>query len=112
MMPKKRDNFAFRLKPQTVAANPRVRERDIQAQIRDYLRLKGWFVLKIHQSLGSYPGVADLYALKNGVSVWIEVKTPTGRLSKVQEQFGEAVTNHGGKYLVARNLDDVIREVR
>ena len=82
-------------------------EADIQRQIKEYLQWHGWFVVKIHQSLGSYRGIADLYALKNGQHVWIEVKTSTGRLSEHQEKFKQDVLSHGGKYIVARRIEDV-----
>jgi hypothetical protein len=65
--------------------------------------------VKIHQSLGSYRGIADLYALKDGRSAWIEVKTPKGRQSEAQLQFEDDVKKHGGSYIVARSLEDVIR---
>ncbi|GAV21591.1 VRR-NUC domain-containing protein [Carboxydothermus pertinax] len=84
-----------------------MRERDIQALIKQYLQLKGWFVVKIHQSLGSYRGIADLYALKDGEHVWIEVKTPKGRTSKYQERFKEEIESHGGRYIVARGIEDL-----
>jgi VRR-NUC domain len=42
--------------------------------------------------------------------VWIEVKTATGRLSEHQEQFRDDIAKQGGKYIVVRSLDDVIRE--
>ena len=89
-----------------------MREVDIQAQIRDYLRWKGWFVVKIHQSLGSYRGIADLVAVKDGHTVWIEVKTPNGRLSKYQKQFRDDIRAHGGIYLVARSVDDIEKELK
>ncbi len=89
-----------------------MKESDIQAQIRDYLRWKGWFVVKIHQSLGSYKGIADLVAVKDGHTVWIEVKTPKGRLSKHQEQFRDDIWAHGGIYLVARSVEDIERELK
>jgi hypothetical protein len=88
------------------------KESDIQAAIKEYLQWTGWFCVKIHQSLGSYRGIADLYALKDGVHLWIEVKTPKGRLSKYQEQFRDDVLAHGGTYIVARSVDDVERVLR
>jgi hypothetical protein len=84
-----------------------VRESDIQAAIRDYLRWTGWFCFKVHQSLGCYPGVADLYAIKDGRSVWIEVKRPGGRQSDDQAQFQSEVEKHGGIYILARSVEDV-----
>ncbi len=91
-----------------VSRRPVQKEADIQAAIRQYLQLKGWFIVKIHQSLGCYRGIADLYALKAGRHVWIEVKTPRGKLSRHQERFKADVEAHGGKYVVARSVDDVI----
>jgi hypothetical protein len=88
------------------------KESEIQAAIKEYLQWTGWFCVKIHQSLGSYRGIADLYALKDGKSIWIEVKTPKGRLSKYQEQFRDDVLAHGGTYIVARSVDDVERVLR
>lgn len=85
-----------------------VKESDIQRQIKEYLQWRGWFVVKIHQSLGSYKGIADLYALKDGRHTWIEVKTPTGSQSEDQVKFQRDVEAHGGVYLVARSVEDAI----
>lgn len=85
-----------------------MREADLQRQIREALQWQGWFVVKIHQSLGSYRGIADLYALKGGRHVWIEVKMPKGRLSVHQEKFREDIERHGGRYIEARSLEDVM----
>lgn len=87
---------------------PAVKESDIQRQIKDYLQWRGWFVVKIHQSLGSYKGIADLYALKDGRHAWIEVKTPAGSQSEDQVKFQRDVEGHGGTYLVARSVEDII----
>ena len=84
------------------------KERDIQKQIKEHLTWKGWFVVKIHQSLGSHKGIADLYALKDGRHVWIEVKTPKGRQSMDQVEFQRMVEANGGGYLVARSVDEVM----
>lgn len=89
------------------AKQPKITESDIQRQIKEYLQWHGWLVVKIHQSLGSYKGIADLYALKDGRHVWIEVKTQKGRLSEHQEKFRRDVISHGGKYIVARGIEDV-----
>ena len=86
--------------------NP-VKESDIQRDIKTYLQYKGWFVVKIHQSMGSYKGIADLYCLKDGQSVWVEVKTPRGRIGEHQERFRDDVERSGGRYLVARGIEDV-----
>ena len=86
-----------------------LKESEIQAQIRDYLRWNGWFVVKIHQSLGSYRGIADLYALRDGQHVWIEVKTDRGVQSEYQKKFQRDIEKHGGTYILARGIEDVER---
>ena len=84
-----------------------IKESEIQAQIKEFLQWRGWFVVKIHQSLGSHKGIADLYCLKDGRDVWVEVKTPRGRLSPHQSKFNRDVVEHGGEYVVARDVSDV-----
>ena len=84
------------------------KESDIQRAIMQYLRMCGWFVVKIHQSMGSYKGIADLYAIKNGSGVWIEVKTPAGKQSEHQKTFETDIISHGGRYMVASGIEDVI----
>jgi len=86
----------------------KAKESEIQAQIKQYLQYSGWLVVKIHQSLGSYRGIADLYCLKDGEHIWIEVKTPEGKQSEAQKQFERDITSRGGKYMIARCLDDVL----
>ena len=84
-----------------------IKESDIQRDIKTYLQYKGWFVVKIHQSMGSYKGIADLSCTKDGRHVWVEVKTPRGRMSGHQERFRDDVVRHGGEYVVARGIEDV-----
>lgn len=104
----KRGGKLIFMQPQT----SKPKESDIQRQIKDYLQLKGWFCVKIHQSLGSYKGIADLYAIKDGRHIWVEVKTPMGKVSPYQEQFRRDVEAHGGKYVVARGIEDLERVMK
>lgn len=79
----------------------------ILRQVSDYLRAAGWYVIRMQQGLGAHKGLSDLVAMKDGRTIWIEVKTPRGRLSDWQEAFGLNVQRAGGEYVVARGLDDV-----
>lgn len=88
-------------------ANDKMTETDILKAIRDFLRLNGWMVIRNHQSLGSQRGIPDLTAIRGGQVVWIEVKTPSGRLSEHQERFLAELEDHGGWYIVARGVEDV-----
>lgn len=83
-------------------------ETAIRRKIRDYLTLTGWFVVYHMQGPLSYRGFPDLTALKDGQTLYIEVKTGKGKLSAYQEQFKADCEAHGGTYIVARGIEDVI----
>lgn len=85
-------------------------EKKIELEIKDYLTRTGWFVFKINQPSAhsrNIKGIADLYAIKKSISVWIEVKTPTGKQSMQQFEFGTNIRGKGGIYLIARSVKDV-----
>lgn len=84
-----------------------LKESDIRRQIQDYLRWSGWFVYYNLQGLGCYPGLSDLVAVKNGEVVNIEIKTKRGRQSEKQKAFQNDIEKAGGKYLLARSLEDI-----
>ena len=84
-----------------------VKESYIRRQIQDYLRWNGWTVLYHLQGLGSYRGMSDLQALKDGRSVWIEVKRPGGRQSEYQKKFQQMVEAAGFEYVLAKSVEDV-----
>ena len=76
-------------------------------QVREILRLDGWDVTRHQQGLGSRRGFPDLTALKDGKTLYIEIKTPTGKQSVYQVEFERICKAHGGTYLVARSVDDI-----
>lgn len=60
-------------------------------------------------------GVPDCVVMRNGVVVWVEFKTPKGKLSKEQETFIFEWTAHGGLVFVVRSIEecqDVIRKIK
>jgi Holliday junction resolvase len=80
-------------------------ETAVLSGIRDWLRLYGWYVIRIHQGLGCHKGLSDLIAIKKGVVLFIEVKLPDNPRSVQSEhqvQFEQCIKNRGGHYLVAR----------
>ena len=85
-------------------------ETEIQRAITQYLQYKGWFVYRNLLNIGAHKGIADLTAIKNGRVVWIEVKTPHKRSKQNDDQlqFEADITAHGGEYIVARSVDDVM----
>ncbi len=86
-------------------------ESDIRRIIRDYLRLRGWFVFHLLQGLGCYPGLSDLVAVKNGRVIFIELKRPdVGVHSDKQKRFQADLERGGGEYILVDSLEG-IREV-
>lgn len=82
-------------------------ETEIQNQIRAYLRMNGWYVIRHQQSLGSLKGLSDLTAIKNGLTIYIEVKTPRGVQSKYQKEFQDEIESHGGKYFLVKSVNEM-----
>jgi hypothetical protein len=89
----------------------KITEAAILAALRSYLRLRGWYVIRHQQSMGSHRGLSDLTAIKDGITVYLETKRPGGTLSPAQEQFRTAIEGHGGIYQVVASYDDVITVV-
>ena len=52
------------------------------------------------------PGFPDLVVIGHGLILFVEVKTPKGKLSEHQELFRDEVTANGGTYLVWRDVRD------
>jgi Holliday junction resolvase len=54
-----------------------------QTKIKKQLEKEGYFVIKLIKT--SVNGIPDLMALKNGETIFIEVKQPKGVLSEIQK---------------------------
>ena len=89
-------------------------EAQVLAQVKEYLAYHGWLVMRIHQSLGSKPGLPDLIALKDGVTIYVECKSQRAgaKLSGPQEIMRQEIERHGGIYVVAKGIEDVERVIR
>lgn len=82
-------------------------ETVIQNQVREALRFDGWYVIRHQQGLGSHAGLSDLTAIKDGRTIYIEIKTPSGHQSDYQKQFQKEIEIHGGTYIICRKLEDI-----
>ncbi len=83
------------------------KERDVIRDIRDWLAMHGWFVVRIQQSMGCHKGMSDLLAVKGGRVLFVEVKAPKGRQSTYQVEFQREIESHGGVYVLARSVEDL-----
>jgi len=83
------------------------KETYIRRSISEALRRAGWDVTYHLQGVGCRKGFPDLTAMKEGQTVYIEVKTETGRQSDYQKEFERTCIAHGCKYILARSVKDV-----
>lgn len=83
------------------------KETYIRRSITDALRRAGWDVTYHLQGVGSRKGFPDLTAMKEGRTVYIEVKTETGRQSDYQKKFERICNAHGCTYIIARSVSDI-----
>lgn len=81
------------------------KESSIQTAINKLLTEKGWFVVKI--MMASKNGIPDLMAIKNGRTIFIEVKNEIGKLSKIQEYRIKEMQQHGAEVIVARSKEEI-----
>jgi penicillin-binding protein-related factor A (putative recombinase) len=99
-----------------------IKEKQIENSILSYLKMRNLFFWK-NDSVGVYDvkkgvyrrktsihrkvGVADIIGVVNGRAVFIEVKSPKGKLSPGQIQFLEEAKQNGAITIVARSIEDV-----
>ena len=83
-------------------------ETAIRLGIRKFLKEMGFSVWDMEQNRPTRqtPGFSDLVAFGHGTILFVECKSETGRLTGWQEQFGDAVGQNGGTYLVWRSTHD------
>ena len=86
----------------------KIKESEVKLMVRKYLTIKGWFHFPIVQSIGSFRGAPDIIACKNGQILFIEVKTPRGKQSEYQKEFQRNIEAQRCKYLLVRDLDDLV----
>jgi hypothetical protein len=119
----------------TADKKPKVRERDVQKLILDYLK---WHrIFHWRQNVGSmagkykgkdwfvrfgYRGMPDIFLMRLVANVWnvnhavpqiigIEVKAPNGEQSQMQREFQTEFEKAGGIYILARSLEDVTKRL-
>lgn len=93
-------------------------ETEIQRQIIDYLKASGYLVWRLNSGKAAHniqlcpPGTPDLFAVGKGCTIWVEVKTPTGKVSERQAQMHDYLTANGQRVIVARCVEDIINHVQ
>ncbi|MCK4339957.1 MAG: VRR-NUC domain-containing protein [Candidatus Cloacimonetes bacterium] len=90
----------------------KITENNVKKLVKDYLDIKGYFHFSILQGLGAYKGIPDRIAVKNGKTIYIEVKKPGGKQSEHQVEFQANIENAGGEYILVRCLEDLIEGIK
>lgn len=89
----------------------KISEGDIKRQLKDYLSINGWFHFPLTAGLGSYKGIPDRIAVKDGRVLFIEVKRPGGKQSVNQVIFQNEMGIAGGEYWLIDCWEDIIKMV-
>ena len=96
-----------RSKPEIKIMKKITEETKIKHQVKDYLKLRGYFVFHNLQGLGSYPGIPDFIAVRDGITRYIEIKTKKGYQSENQKKFEHDIRTHGGYYYIIRSIEEL-----
>ena len=92
-------------------AKLKITENDVKRAVKDYLNIKGWFNFPLTAGMGSYPGLPDRIAVKNGRTLYIEIKRPGGKQSDHQREFQHNIWLKGGQYFIVYCLEDMIKVI-
>lgn len=84
-------------------SKPKQRENDLQPQIMEYAHRRGWFCEKIESRSGR--GFMDLFCLRNGLVVLIEVKVEGEEPRPQQEKRARDIRSHGGVCYAVDSLE-------
>ena len=89
-----------------------ITEKDVQKSVTAALKFYGWVVQRNHQQgIGMTRGRPDLEAYKRGVTLFVECKSPKGRISPSQDEYFKKLQSAGMTVLVADGLEDFVREL-
>ena len=103
-------------------------EQNFQMDIKQYLDLAlpfphAWFGASaatgtskttggILKAMGYQAGTPDMLVTYQGQTIWLELKSASGSLTKVQEQCRDDLVTSGCKWALVRTLEDVERALR
>jgi Holliday junction resolvase len=82
-------------------------ERSITESIRRFLRRRGWWYYKVHGGRFGQAGVPDVVAVGKGRTIWLEVKTQTGRCTPRQLTTQAEMRRAGAEVYVVRSAHEV-----
>lgn len=80
-------------------------ESIIQREIIRHLEGDGWYVLKLIQT--NKNGIPDLLAIRQGVTIFVEVKRAGAKARPLQEYRMKQLKQQGIKAIVAHSLEEL-----
>ena len=106
-----------------------IKEAQMLRQVEEWLSAHGIWHMRCNNSAGkaqsgmfmrsftccghAVAGVSDIYALKDGLSLWIEVKRPVGgRLSDAQRNFLDAMNRNGAVGIVVNGIESLESQLK
>lgn len=101
-----------------------VREAEVLRQVEEWLTVRHIWHMRCNNSAGkaqsgqfmrsfscnghAVNGVSDIYAVKDGMSIWIECKRPSGgRVSEAQKNFLDAMNRNGAVGIVVNSVESL-----
>lgn len=102
----------------------KIREAEVLRQVEDWLSVRHIWHMRCNNSAGkaqsgqfmrsfscnghAVNGVSDIYAVKDGMSIWIECKRPSGgRVSEAQKNFLDAMNRNGAVGIVVNSVESL-----
>ena len=102
----------------------KIREAEVLRQVEDWLTVRHIWHMRCNNSAGkaqsgqfmrsfscnghAVNGVSDIYAVKDGMSIWIECKRPSGgRVSEAQKNFLDAMNRNGAVGIVVNSVESL-----
>ena len=101
----------------TPPAAPAIPERAIQAACIEYLRYRGYYILRLNsgalpnaqgRSVRMLPaGTPDVLAIKDGRALFVEMKRAGAKPTVLQAMTMDTLSRHGARCLVATSVEDL-----
>lgn len=90
-----------------------MKEAAISREIQTFMKTIGFAVWSTEQGYRRdrggtrmSAGIPDLYCVGHGIGLWVEVKTPKGKLTEAQEEFQRECWDNGILHQVWRDARD------
>ena len=107
----------------------KIRESEVLRQVEEWLTLHRVWHMRCNNAAGkaqsgqfmrsftynghAVNGVSDIYAVKDGVSIWIECKRPSGgKLSDAQKNFLDAMNRNGAVGIVVNGIESLESQLK